>query len=199
MNRREYIKNTTLLLGYAVSASAVSNLLVSCAQDAKVNLTWKPVFLDNHQADTIAEVAETICPKTATPGAKELGVPQFIDKMLSELLTDQEQKEFRAGISDLDKRCKQAYSKNFVACDQKQREEILTKMDAESPKFPPSLWGIVLVEKPEPITFFRKLKSLTLMAYFTSEKIGKEVLSYDPIPGKFIGCMPVGNMNAWTE
>ena len=30
--------------------------------------------------------AETILPKTKTPGAKELGVPQFIDKMVNDTM-----------------------------------------------------------------------------------------------------------------
>lgn len=197
MNRREYIKNTALFLGYAVSASAVSDLLISCQNEAK--LAWKPVFLNNNQANTIAEMAETILPKTATPGAKDLGVPQFIDKMLKELLTEADQKEFVEGIESLDKRCEKDYGKVFVACEQKQKEEVLTKLDKESAKFPPSLWGIVLIEKPDPITFFRKMKSLTLMGYFTSEKVGKEILRYDPVPGTYIGCMPLNGMNSWTE
>ncbi|WP_435357508.1 gluconate 2-dehydrogenase subunit 3 family protein [Emticicia sp. SJ17W-69] len=197
MNRREYIKNTALFLGYAVSASAVSDLLISCQNEAK--LTWQPVFLSNNQANTIAEMAETILPRTATPGAKDLGVPQFIDKMLKELLTEADQKEFVEGIESLDKRCEKDYGKAFVACEQKQKEEILTQLDKEAAKFPPSLWGIVLVEKPDPITFFRRMKSLTLMGYFTSEKVGKEILRYDPVPGTYIGCMPLNGMNSWTE
>ncbi len=203
MNRRDYIKNCALLFGYAVSAGAMSDMIISCRNEAKAsaaaNLGWKPVFLSPNQANTIAEMAETICPKTTTPGAKELGVPQFIDKSLKELFTEEDQKSFLKGVDDVDDRCKSAYGKFFVDCDQKQREAILTKLDAESPKFPPNLWGIVLVEKPEPITFFRKMKNLTLAAYFTSDKIIKEVLVYDPIPGTFIGCMPANNMNNWSE
>ena len=197
MNRREYIKNTALLLGYSVSVGAMSDLLISCKKDAK--LTWKPVFLSNNQANTMAEVAETILPKTSTPGAKDLGVPQFIDKMLKELLTEKDQKEFVAGIESLDERCNNDYGKAFAECEQKQKEEILTKLDKEAAKFPPNLWGIVLDPKPAPITFFRRMKSLTLMGYFTSEKIAKEVLVYDPVPGTYIGCMPYNGQNSWAE
>ena len=72
-------------------------------------------------------------------------------------------------------------------------------MDKEAAKFPPNLWGIVLDPKPAPITFFRRMKSLTLMGYFTSEKIAKEVLVYDPVPGTYIGCMPYNGQNSWAE
>ena len=33
-------------------------------------LDWKPEFLSANQANTVAEMAETILPKTKTPGAK---------------------------------------------------------------------------------------------------------------------------------
>lgn len=197
MDRREYIKNTSLALGYMISAGAISDLLIACQKEA--NLTWKPVFLSNNQANTMAEIAETILPRTNTPSAKELGVPQFIDKMLKELLSEADQKEFVEGIENLDTRCEKEYGKPFIACEQKQKEEILTKLDHEAAKFPPNLWGIVLDPNPAPITFFRRMKSLTLMGYFTSEKIGKEVLRYDPVPGEYQACIPYTGQNSWAE
>ncbi|WP_332910775.1 gluconate 2-dehydrogenase subunit 3 family protein [Algoriphagus boritolerans] len=46
---------------------------------------------------------------------------------------------------------------------------------------------------------YRSLKSTVLWAYFTSEGIGKNVLSYDPIPGEFKGCIPVSEVgNTWS-
>ena len=37
------------------------------------------------------------------------------------------------------------------------------------------------------------------VSYFTSEKIGEEVLSYDPIPGRQEGCVPVEDVgNVWS-
>jgi len=34
----------------------------------------------------------------------------------------------------------------------------------------------------------RELKSMILLGYFTSKKIGTEVLDYTPVPGVQIGC-----------
>ena len=50
-------------------------------------------------------------------------------------------------------------------------------------------------------TFFYQLKELTVVGYFTSETVGKTVLHYDPVPGRFDACVPiaeVGNVN-WTK
>ncbi len=180
MNRRDILKSSALFLGYAVSATALSATFMACSQEAK--LDWNPLFLSNNQAASIAEITETILPKTKTPGAKELGVPQFIDKMLKDLLSPEEQKDFLAGLEKLEEECEKAYSKSFVECTPQQRQEFLTKMDTEAAKLPPSVWGIRLAP-PSPTPFFRRVKELTLLGYFTSQKIGKEVLGYDPIPG----------------
>lgn len=198
MNRREVLKNTSLFLGYSLSAGALSELFIACQKEAQLN--WKPVFLSNNQANLIAEITETILPKTETPGAKELGVPQFIDKMLKDMLSEEDQKAFVEDLEKFDKSCEEAYKKPFIECTQTEKEAFLLKADKEAGKLPPSAWGITLVAKPEPISFFRRLKSLTLLGYYTSEKVGKEILSYDPIPGEFIACMPLDKVgNAWNE
>lgn len=198
MNRREVLKNTTLFLGYSLSAGALSELFIACHKEAQLN--WQPVFLTNNQANLIAEITETILPKTETPGAKELGVPQFIDKMLKEMLSEADQKAFVEDLEKFDKTCEEANKKSFIECNQQEREAFLLKADKEAGKLPPSAWGITLVAKPDPVAFFRRVKSLTLLGYYTSEKVGKEILSYDPIPGEFIACMPLSQVgNAWNE
>ncbi|MBO0948635.1 gluconate 2-dehydrogenase subunit 3 family protein [Fibrella forsythiae] len=196
MNRRNALKTSALFMGYTVSAAALTETFIACAKEA--HLDWKPIFLTNNQANTIAEITETILPKTTTPGAKELGVPQFVDKMLKELLSEADQKDFLAGLDTLEDRCKSANGQSFVDCTPAQREAFLLTLDKEAAPFPPSLWGITL--KPAgPPAFYRRLKSLTLLGYYTSEKIGKEVLAYDPVPGPFIACMPLNGQNAWNE
>ena len=47
---------------------------------------------------------------------------------------------------------------------------------------------------------FELLRSATILGYFTSEQVGKNVLHYDPVPGGYDGCVPidqVGRRN-WT-
>jgi hypothetical protein len=196
MNRRTAIKQTAMFLGYAVSVSSLSQTFLACHQS--VQLDWKPVFLSKEQAALIAAVTETILPQTDTPGAIALGVPQFVDKMLKDLLSEAEQKDFMAGLQQLDADCKKSYSQPFLACSVQQREAFLLKMDQEAATFPPSMWGITLAPSGPP-AFYRRLKSLTLLGYFTSQKVGQEILSYDPVPGEFIACMPYKGSNAWTE
>jgi Gluconate 2-dehydrogenase subunit 3 len=197
MNRREYIKNTTLALGYVISATAITEILASC--QASENINWEPVFFNHHQAATIAEIAETICPKTTTPGAKDLAIPQFIDKVVKQLFNADEQKIYIDGLKELDTICQKKYSKNFKDCNNSIKETELIELDKNSPPFQLTQWGKPLEANPKPLTFYRRIKGLVLMAYFTNEKIGKEFLVYDPVPGDFIPCMPLQSQNAWTE
>ncbi len=197
MERREAIKNTVLFLGYSVSFTALSETFIAC--NKAVSVDWEPVFLSKAQANTISEITETILPKTSTPGAKDLGVPQFIDKMLKDLLSEEDQKGFIADLDTFEKDCKAANGKAFVDCDQAQREAYLLKLDKAAAKPPSSFWGISTVAKPEPVAFFRSLKGLTLMGYYTSEEVGLNILRYDPVPGEYIACMPLEGQNSWSE
>lgn len=197
MNRREYLKQTALFLGYAVSAATVSEVMLSCKSTA--NLDWKPVFFNSEQASLVAEIAETILPKTDTPGAKELGVPQFIDKMISLTRDEAGQQQITAGMEAFQEAANEKFGKTFNELDETQRREFLIEQDKKSPPFPISMWGIMLDPNPEPITFYRGIKSMVLTSYYTSEKIGEEVLVYKPVPGPAVGCVPYNGQNSWAE
>jgi len=74
----------------------------------------------------------------------------------------------------------------------------LKEAEAQSPTYNGSVWGTA-VGKQADVGLYRSLKSIAIWAYFSSEKIGKEVLNYDPIPQAFLGCIPLAEVgNRWT-
>lgn len=198
MDRRTYLKHSAALLGYAVSAGTAAQIFAACEQEAQVKLAWTPVFFSQTQANTVAELTEAILPATATPSAKDIGVPQFIDSLLANVLDAAGKKEFLAGLDDFEKACKKAQGKSFVRCSPQEREAFLAEEDKRSPNFPISMWGITLIENPPPPTFFRQIKDLTIFGYFSSETIAKEHLVYDPYPGPLVGCMPLNDAKLWS-
>ena len=106
MNRREAIQRTMLALGYAISAPALMGVLNGCK--AKPELAYVPDFFNKDQALLLSELSEIIIPKTDTPGAKEAGVPGFIDSMVKEVYTKEQQDEFvkdMAAFDDDAKKC----------------------------------------------------------------------------------------------
>jgi hypothetical protein len=197
MNRREYIKNTAAALGLTLTGISMSEMLVSCQSQAK--LDWKPAFFTNNQAALIAEIAETILPKTKTPGAKEMAVPQFIDKMVKETMDEASQNSLVEGLESFEDEVKSKYDSDFISLKAEEKKEFLEKLDKEKPRSGLSMWGIALEKDAPKPTFFKIIKGLTLFGFYTSEEIGRNVLVYDPVPGEYIGCMPLKGQNSWTE
>ena len=79
-------------MGGAVSAPAIMGILKGCK--AKPTLDWKPSFLSEEQGLLVSQVSDIIIPKTETPGAKDVGVPGFIDEMLKEVYSKEDQDKF---------------------------------------------------------------------------------------------------------
>ena len=80
----------------------------------------------------------------------------------------------------------------------KQKVFNFEKAEENSGQFGSGVWGTT-VGNPEPVTFYRSLKSTALWGYFTSQEIGENVLNYDPIPGGYNGCIPLSEVgNKWS-
>jgi hypothetical protein len=84
MNRREAIKKATILLGGTLSAPSL--MAMARWEQNATSYTEGGIFLNwtETQRKIVAEVAEMIIPKTNTVGAKDVGVPAFIELMLKD-------------------------------------------------------------------------------------------------------------------
>jgi hypothetical protein len=96
MKRRELIRAGFLAgaaaalrppVGKAQSAEQSSGLTpAQSGVDASKDLAapgWKPLFLDEHQNETLIVLSDLIIPATDTPGAKEALVNRYIDLVLA--------------------------------------------------------------------------------------------------------------------
>lgn len=191
MNRREALKNTVLVMGYTISIPSLVSIFNSCNSNS--GQKWQPLFFSSDQGSVIGELAETILPKTQTPGAKDLNIDKFIDRMIKEVFSTEDQQLFLKGMDKFEKECKAINGRSFIKCSPDQRNDLLKKMEQESAKTPPSVWGIALKDSG-PMPFYRQAKELTLLGYFTSEQVGKKILVYDPVPGVYAGDVPLSNV-----
>jgi hypothetical protein len=198
MERRALLKNTALAaLGWSISASALSETFMACSTTAKMG--GKPHFFSKEQFNLVGEITETMLPRTKTPGAIDLKVPQFIDKIVQDLFDSEGKRKFLADLAELDKKCFSIYGKKFTSCSLAQRTEFLINLDKKSPSMPPNFWGIPTNPDTSP-TFYRNLKSLTLWGFYTSQEIGEKVLNFEKVPGRFEGCVPLKEVgNSWNE
>ncbi len=196
MKRREALQYCTALMGYGFAASVAGFSLSACREDS--SSTWTPVFMTNDEIEFVSAFADTLLPATDTPGASDVAVVATLDTIFQSCFTSEQQTEVRAGIESLDQRCLAMHSAALAKCDPDQRVRIFTEWEKDSADSNKYLWGNVIVDGGEP-PFYRKLKGMCLMAYFSSEKIGEEVLNYDPVPGQFSGCIPLSEVGrSWS-
>ena len=177
MDRREALRRTAFLMGGAISAPTIMGVLNGCT--AKPTLDWKPEFLTEDQGILITNVTEIIIPKTDTPGAKDVGVPGFIDRMMKDVYSKEDQEKFLAGLKEFDEGAKSEYGDPFIALSDEQQSAYVKKVHDEAI----ATGG----ERP----FILKVKELTLVGFFTSEPGATQVLQYIAVPGEYHGCLPL--------
>ena len=182
MDRREAIKRTSRIMGIAISSPVITAIIEGCT--IKNDINWIPSFLTKDQAILVGQVAERILPSTDTPGALDVGVDAFIDVMLRDCYKKAHQENFLSGVRELEEISQASFEKPFADCDHKHQDALLKKLENDS-----ETWKKDGKSSERP--FFLIVKELTLLGYFTSEEIMKNHLEYNPIPGRFDGCIPM--------
>lgn len=178
MDRRELLKMIALATGSVVIGGEF--FLSGCKNPAT-----KPVSLLT--ADDITfldEVAETILPKTKTPGAKDAETGLFMSRMVNDCYEVKDQNVFMDGIRKLDEACKKAHGHGFISATVEQRTDLLKILDAEAKKYNKEK------KDDEPNHYFTMMKQLALLGYFTSKPALTESFDYVPTPGKYDGAYP---------
>lgn len=193
MDRREALKRTALLMGGVVSAPAIMGVLKGCT--ARPGVDWKPAFLTEDQASIVAQVSEIIIPRTDTPGAKDVGVPSFIDQMVNEVYSEEDQKWFTEGLAAFNEAAKKEYGDDFADLDEEDQAAFVQRVHEEA---------VTAENTTDPAPrrpFILLMKELTMLGFFTSEPGATQVLQYVPVPGAYKGCIPLseaGNGRTWA-
>ena len=193
MTRREILKYTAYMTGFAVSAPLISALMAGCT--AKPADDYKPVFLTPEEYALITALAETTLPASDTPGAAEVGVPAFIDQTVSAIFRPFSRDLFRTRLAALAADCQKANGKSFTELEAATQLSWLNTVDAAA-----KAEAEKLEDLPPPADedegekrwpFWLQCKELIIGGYFSSQRIGTEFLAYDPVPGDYIGCLPL--------
>jgi hypothetical protein len=175
MDRKEAIQYISLLLGGTLVG--LNSMLTGCkASDRQVLSASDEAYLD--------EIAETILPETKTPGAKAAKVGSFMVVMVNDCYSAAEQQAFRDGMKKINEESEASFGKEFLALTPQQRHELLVKIDEQQKAYSKNK------KDDEPAHYFRMIKELTLMGYFSSKPGVTEAKRYMPVPGKYIGCVP---------
>ena len=208
MERRELLKMIALATGSAVIGGEF--LLSGCKnENAGSGLTFSEddiAFLD--------ELAETILPKTNTPGAKDAQVGKYMAIMVTDCYEAPDQQIFKAGIQKLNEESKKMFDTNFLKLSLQQKTQLLIQIDSSCKAFNKKVddeYDALSAEerhklsleehttnknykkeklRQNPYRFYTMMKQLTLSGFFTSEVGATKALRYIAVPGKFDGCAP---------
>lgn len=197
IDRRELLKRVAYLMGGAISAPAVFGVLQGCSPK-KPSGDWIPAFLTPEQGALVAEVAEILIPRTDTRGAKDVGVPSFIDTILKDCYSKPDQDRYLSGLQQFDARAREAHGKAFVDLDPQQQVTLVREFHDAAVK---TARDHELVNGRDQRPFILMTKELTMLGYFTSEIGATQILQYIAVPGPYKGCIPVkeaGNGKTWA-
>lgn len=176
MQRREAVQYISLLLGGTIIGS--NYFLEGCKSKTGVSMSFTP-----EDVSLMDEVSDTILPPTKTPGAKAAQVGQFMTVMVNDCYNASDQKIFHEGLGKLDDFANKTYNNSFIKLNPQQRHDLLVKLDEEQKNYMKNK------KKEDPSHYFRMVKELTLLGYFTS-KIGcTQAMRYVETPGRYDGCV----------
>lgn len=195
MDRRKLLKTISLSLGCTLVAPSVFQILLSC--EVKKDNHWIPEYLNRSQATIVAHLADIIIPSTKTYGAKDVNIPQFIDLVLKDLVSDEEKKFILKGINLFYSKFKDLFRKDVINGTKNEFTELLSlyfdipsekkELIFESLKRPEA--ESLYLDQFYIYKFLIFIRNYTLIGFYTSTKVGKELLNYDPIPGSYIACV----------
>ena len=214
ISRREAILRVTALLG-GVALVGGTALLTGCREEN----TDVPFTAD--EIAYLDEIADTILPQTSTPGAKAAKTGAFMALIVTDSYSPHDRRIFRQGMHKLDKASDKAYGVSFVKATPQQRLTLLNVLDREqfdegearkaeaikkaeaflSEKTAPvsDLNAASGITAKPPTHYFRMMKELALLGYFTSEIGCTQAQRYAETPGKYEPCIPYQpGQKAWA-
>lgn len=211
ITRREAVLRVTALLGGV--ALIGGNALITGCRTEKRTTQFQPFATD--EIAYLDEIADTILPTTSTPGAKAAKTGAFMALMVTDTYSDEDQKTFRDGMDKLNALSKDKNGgKTFMQATPQQRLALLQTLDKEQfdysekmkaeakrksdeflaarqqmPPTPQAVKATQIVEDP-PNKYFRMMKELALLGYFTSEIGMTQAQRYMESPGRYDPCVP---------
>lgn len=174
----------------AVAATAA---LIVLPKDADALAAWERATpgwgpqptspLSATQRATLARIADAILPRTDSPSATDVGVPAWIDVIVADYYTADERTAMLTGLDAIDALSRERTGQPVTALDAAALDALMQALDAPADRTAPAARG------------YQRLKGLVVHGYFTSERVQRDVLHTDIMPGRFVGNAPMPTRN----
>jgi hypothetical protein len=193
MTRREAVQHVIALMGGLALVN--EERLLACAIDDAALTQATAHGVGAFTAADVAlldEIADTILPETSTPGAKATKAGAFMALMVTDVYSDRDQKVFRDGMRALEDAGRAATGKRFMEATAAERLTLLQALDREQKtameeRSQPARTRFPATPASEdaPAHYFRMMKELALLGYFTSEIGYTQAMRYRETPGSY--------------
>lgn len=186
IDRREALKRAALMLGGIAFMPAISAVLKGCSVTPG---EWTPMLFNHAQATLTEHLAETLLPRTDTPGAIDAGVPAFIDRMVAEFITENDRDGFIAGMDAFAEQVRVTTGRPFHELGDDEKLAYITEANREA-----------VESDAEEMPFFLKFREMALIGYCNSEAGMTEHFRYMQNFGPYRGCVPLEEVGrAWAH
>jgi glucoside 3-dehydrogenase (cytochrome c) hitch-hiker subunit len=159
--------------------------------------------LTDAQLALLGAVADTILPRTDSPSATDVEVPAFVDVVVSENYSEAERTAFLAGLDALNtwRPVAVAQRDSTVQPDSTVHRDArpFAELSAEERGSVIDAIEHLPRRSDEPARTYWRLKGLVIHGYFTSERVAKDVLHVQVMPGRFEGSMPMPPAHAHSS
>jgi hypothetical protein len=146
---------------------------------ARVSSGFHPTAgLTEAQLALVNAVADTLIPRTDTPGAVDVNVGAFVDLIVAENYNDADRTAFMTNLDVIDASSMAASGANFTGLSPAARGSAIEQIES------------VTDRRAEPQRTYWRLKGLIVHGYFTAETVMKDVLKVQVLPGAFNGNAP---------
>lgn len=137
-------------------------------------------FLSGDQKKLLAEIVESIIPATADiPGAKALGVHDYVTLMIADCHKKEVHSIFLQGLETVEKLAHQIYGKSYSSLLSNQKAGIFASLEASEEEMNQQFYSLV--------------KGLSIQGFMTSQYIMINHTSYQMVPGPGYTCIPVSS------
>lgn len=171
MNRRDALKSVGLILGTTIIGADA--FLTGCVNK---NNTFT---LSQTDLTLLNEIGETILPKTNTPGGKDADVAGFMNTIVADYYSNEEQNTFEDGMTYVDDISNNKFNNDFIVLTEENKNTLLMDLEAEAKAH--------YNAKKERHHFYIMFKQLTIWAYMSSEIVAKNAFIHMPLVEKYIG------------
>lgn len=191
--------NRRALLGRALLIAGAMALPVS--SETVLAATAEPMAMGASTYALLGAVADTIVPRTDTPGAVDVGVPALFDALIKNWASPARAQALTGALAAIDKSAMDNVGRSFIALSPAQRHDLLAAYDARA--LAPAATsakgdgaevkslGALMNAGPVADPAYAKLKELIVILYYYSEPALTQDLTYEQVPGEWVPSIPL--------